>query len=80
MSAAQAQTRQVQTRQVQTRQAQTRRAQTNVIVVDDHDVARLGLIAVLESIPGVRVVAEASDAPGLSRPTTRIQCARRNQS
>jgi DNA-binding NarL/FixJ family response regulator len=34
------------------------------VVVDDHDVARLGLVAILESIPGVRVVAEASDAPG----------------
>jgi DNA-binding NarL/FixJ family response regulator len=32
------------------------------VVVDDHDVARLGLVAILESIPGVRVVAEASDA------------------
>lgn len=39
-------------------------AQIEVVVVDDHDVARLGLIAVLESIPGVTVVAEASDAPG----------------
>jgi DNA-binding NarL/FixJ family response regulator len=34
------------------------------IVVDDHDIARLGLVAILESIPGVRVVAEASDAMG----------------
>lgn len=40
------------------------RRQTRTIVVDDHDVARLGLIAVLESIPGVRVVAQASDAAG----------------
>jgi RNA polymerase sigma factor (sigma-70 family) len=37
--------------------------QTCTVVVDDHDVARLGLVAILESIPGVRVVAEASDAP-----------------
>src|SRR3954453_915353 len=33
------------------------------VVVDDHDVARLGLVAIVESIPGVRVVAEAHDAP-----------------
>ncbi len=39
-------------------------AQTRTIVVDDHDVARLGLVAILQSIPGVRVVAEASDARG----------------
>jgi DNA-binding NarL/FixJ family response regulator len=38
-------------------------ADTTTVVVDDHDVARLGLVAVLESIPGVRVVAEAHDAP-----------------
>lgn len=37
--------------------------QTRVVVVDDHDVARLGLIAILESIPGIQVVAEATDAP-----------------
>ncbi|MFN8633785.1 MAG: response regulator transcription factor [Chloroflexota bacterium] len=37
-------------------------AETRTIVVDDHDVARLGLVAILESIPGVSVVAEASDA------------------
>lgn len=33
------------------------------VVVDDHDVARLGLVAILEGIPGVSVVAEANDAP-----------------
>jgi RNA polymerase sigma factor (sigma-70 family) len=38
--------------------------QARTVVVDDHDVARLGLVALLESIPGVRVVAEASDAHG----------------
>jgi DNA-binding NarL/FixJ family response regulator len=38
------------------------RRQTRTVVVDDHDVARLGLVAILESIPGVRVVGEASDA------------------
>jgi DNA-binding NarL/FixJ family response regulator len=38
--------------------------QARTLVVDDHDVARLGLVAILESIPGVRVVAEASDAHG----------------
>lgn len=37
-------------------------SEATTVVVDDHDVARLGLVAVLESIPGVRVVAEASDA------------------
>lgn len=41
-----------------------RRTQTRTLVVDDHDVARLGLVAILQSIPGVRVVAEASDGPG----------------
>ena len=41
-----------------------RTAQVRTIVVDDHDVARLGLVAILQSIPGVRVVAEASDARG----------------
>jgi DNA-binding NarL/FixJ family response regulator len=40
------------------------RTQARTVVVDDHDVARLGLVAILESIPGVRVVAEASDGPG----------------
>lgn len=39
------------------------RTEATTIVVDDHDVARLGLVAILESIPGVRVVAEAHDAP-----------------
>jgi DNA-binding NarL/FixJ family response regulator len=34
------------------------------VVVDDHDIARLGLVTILESIPGVSVVAEASDATG----------------
>jgi RNA polymerase sigma factor (sigma-70 family) len=43
---------------------QMRTVQTRTVVVDDHDVARLGLVAILESIPGVLVVAEASDAPG----------------
>jgi DNA-binding NarL/FixJ family response regulator len=38
--------------------------QARTVVVDDHDIARLGLVAILESIPGVRVVAEASDAMG----------------
>lgn len=38
--------------------------ETRTIVVDDHDVARLGLVAILESIPGVSVVAEASDGRG----------------
>lgn len=41
-----------------------RTVEARTIVVDDHDVARLGLVAILESIPGVRVVAEASDATG----------------
>jgi DNA-binding NarL/FixJ family response regulator len=36
--------------------------EATTVVVDDHDVARLGLVAVLGSIPGVRVVAEAHDA------------------
>ena len=39
-------------------------APARTIVVDDHDVARLGLVAILQSIPGVHVVAEASDARG----------------
>src|SRR4051812_33338567 len=37
---------------------------TRTVVVDDHDIARLGLVAILQSIPGVSVVGEASDAPG----------------
>jgi DNA-binding NarL/FixJ family response regulator len=39
-------------------------SEATTVVVDDHDVARLGLVAILESIPGVRVVAEAHDAAG----------------
>lgn len=35
-----------------------------LVVVDDHDVARLGLVAILESIPGMSVVAEAKNAGG----------------
>ena len=35
-----------------------------VVVVDDHDVARLGLVAILESVPGMTVVGEAADAHG----------------
>ena len=42
----------------------TATALARTIVVDDHDIARLGLVAILRSIPGVRVVAEASDARG----------------
>jgi DNA-binding NarL/FixJ family response regulator len=40
------------------------RGETRTVVVDDHDIARLGLVAILESIPRVQVVAEASDAAG----------------
>jgi DNA-binding NarL/FixJ family response regulator len=40
------------------------RSPARTLVVDDHDIARLGLVAILQSIPGVRVVAEASDGPG----------------
>jgi len=38
--------------------------EARIIVVDDHDVSRLGLVAILESIPGISVVAEACDATG----------------
>jgi DNA-binding NarL/FixJ family response regulator len=38
--------------------------ETRTVVVDDHDVARLGLVAILESMPGVSVVAEASSSEG----------------
>ena len=41
-----------------------RKAPARLIVVDDHDVARLGLIAILTGVPGLRVVAEARDAAG----------------
>lgn len=34
-----------------------------LVVADDHDVARLGLVAILNSIPGVTVVGEAHDVP-----------------
>ncbi|MGE3270376.1 MAG: response regulator [Chloroflexota bacterium] len=40
------------------------RTTARTVIVDDHDVSRLGLVAILESIPGVCVVAEASDGPG----------------
>lgn len=33
-----------------------------LLVVDDHDIARFGLVAMLRRVPGLRVVAEASDA------------------
>lgn len=42
----------------------TVRRPARTLVVDDHDIARLGLVAILQSIPGVSVVAEASDGPG----------------
>src|SRR6266566_779437 len=41
-----------------------RKSSARLIVVDDHDVARLGLIAILSGVPGLRVVAEARDASG----------------
>ena len=41
-----------------------RERQTRTVVVDDHDISRLGLMAILEGIPGVKVVAEASNAKG----------------
>ena len=41
-----------------------RTSRTRTVVVDDHDIARLGLIAILKGIPGVQVGAEANDADG----------------
>jgi len=35
-----------------------------VVVVDDHDIARLGLVMILGQIPDLQVVAQASDATG----------------
>ena len=48
-------------------------AQARTVVVDDHDIARLGLIAILQIIPGVDVVAEASDATGAIDAVRRYQ-------
>ncbi|MCC7368141.1 MAG: response regulator transcription factor [Chloroflexi bacterium] len=39
------------------------RTPARTIVVDDHDVSRLGLVAILNGIPGIRVVKEAYDGP-----------------
>jgi DNA-binding NarL/FixJ family response regulator len=39
-----------------------RKRQTRLVVVDDHDVARLGLIAILNGVSDLCVVAEARDA------------------
>src|SRR5437016_6012866 len=36
----------------------------NILIVDDHPAFRLGLAAMLQSQPDLRVVAEAGDAPG----------------
>jgi DNA-binding NarL/FixJ family response regulator len=41
-----------------------RKPRARLIVVDDHDVARLGLIAILAGVPDLCVVAEARDAAG----------------
>jgi DNA-binding NarL/FixJ family response regulator len=38
------------------------KSRARLIVVDDHDVARLGLIAILNGVPDLRVVAEGRDA------------------
>ena len=48
-------------------------AQTRTVVVDDHDIARLGMIAILKGIPGVDVVAEAHDATGAIDAVRRYQ-------
>ncbi|MFI7518640.1 response regulator [Micromonospora globbae] len=36
-----------------------------VVIADDHHVFRMGLRRLLDSVPGVTVVAEAADAPGV---------------
>ena len=41
-----------------------RKRRARLIVADDHDVARLGLIAILNGVPDLQVIAEASDASG----------------
>jgi DNA-binding NarL/FixJ family response regulator len=46
-----------------------RKPPARLIVVDDHDVARLGLIAILNGVPDLRVVAEARDAASAIRAT-----------
>ncbi|MGE5466453.1 MAG: response regulator [Ignavibacteria bacterium] len=38
-----------------------KRAETRVIIADDHTLFRIGLVRMLNSFPGVKVVAEASD-------------------
>ena len=40
-----------------------RRMPARTLVVDDHEVSRLGMMAILKGIPDVRVVGEASDGP-----------------
>lgn len=44
-----------------------------VIVVDDHPVFRLGLVALLASLPGIDVVGEAADAPSAIELTHRLR-------
>jgi DNA-binding NarL/FixJ family response regulator len=45
-----------------------------VVVVDDHPVFRLGMIALLNSLDGIEVVGEADDAPGAIARTTDAPC------
>ena len=37
--------------------------QTRVLIADDHTLVRAGIRSLLEELPGVAVVAEASDGP-----------------
>ncbi|HEX5983821.1 MAG TPA: response regulator transcription factor [Solirubrobacterales bacterium] len=41
--------------------------ETTIVLADDHNVIRAGLRSMLEGEPGLRVIGEAADAPGVGR-------------
>ena len=45
----------------------------HVLVVDDHDLLRAGLVTVLSSDPDLTVVGEAADGPSAVRATHRLR-------
>jgi DNA-binding NarL/FixJ family response regulator len=46
---------------------------SRIVVVDDHDIARMGLVTILRGVPEFSVVAEAADAPGALAEVARCQ-------
>ena len=48
-------------------------APLRVLIADDNDLLRAGLVAVLSSDPGIRVCGEAADGPGAVRLAVRTQ-------